>query len=233
MKTLTLLVLSVFLIGSLAGMIFAAITSAESSTPVVDSFENYNVGDNASSVWEEMYHYEDDYSVGGNEIIEDGSQVLEVSRSYLWHNSLNKIFFAKMKVVESSGDYQWYGSRLALVNPKNPLERYELRLYPHQDKIQVNYVDRTGRTGSMTEDLEVTTSEIIASADCDIDIGKWYYVLIMRSNEDNWKTMVFSWNKPTCILRWNDDRIDAEKPAIGIQSAGKYVITRFDELFAI
>lgn len=230
MKALFLVVMTTILLSSVAIPVNAV---QQQNTPFVDDFENYPAGDDASSVWEEVYHYEDGYSTGGAEVVSDGSQVLEVSRSYLWHNTFNKVFFSKMKVVSSSGDYEWYGSRIALVNPNNPLERYELRLYPHKDKVQINYVDRTNRTGNMEEDLTGTTSEIVVSEDCNIEVGKWYYTLLMRSGNKKWKAMVFSWNRPTCYLSWKDKEIGVKNPAIGIQSAGKYVTTRFDEIFAI
>ena len=206
---------------------------AAQGPPFVDDFENYDAGDNAGSVWEEVYSYEDEFSSGGAEVVEDGSQVLEVSRAYLWHNTMNRLFAGKMKVVESSDDFDWYGSRLSLVNQDNPLERYEVRLYPNTNKFQVNYVDRTGRTGIMSQDELITTSEILDSSECNIEADKWYYVLIMKNGPDKWKAMLFSWNRPTCHVEWQDDRIETNRPAIGIQSAGKFVTTNFDEIFAI
>lgn len=228
MKKAILSILAIFAVFSLLGAI-----SAQPGQPLVDDFENYETGSSASSVWEEVYEYEDEYSSGGAEVIEDGSQVLEVERAYLWHNSMSKMFSAKIKVVESSNDFDWYGSRMALVNPNNNLERYEIRLYPNVNKLQVNYVDRTGRTGIMSQDEMITTSEVLSSTDCNIEIGKWYYVLVMKNGNDKWKAMLFSWNRPTCQIQWQDDRIETDQPAIGIQSAGKYVTTRFDEVFAI
>jgi hypothetical protein len=201
--------------------------------PFVDDFERYPLGSDASSVWENVYHYEDEYSRGGAVVVQDDSQALEVSRSYLWRNAMGRIFFSKIKVTETSNEFDWYGSRLAFANPDNHLERYEVRLNPNVNTFQVNYVDRTGRTGIMSVDELVTTSEVLDSTNCNIGTGRWHYVMVMKSRNDNWNAMLFSWNRPTCHISWQDSRIEAQNPAIGIQSAGKYVTTRFDDIFVV
>jgi hypothetical protein len=217
MKVNRLLILSFAVLALTLTMV-----SADPNNPVIDDFEGYDLGDDASSVWDLVYNYEDAYSTGGAEVIEDGSQVLEVSRAYLWHDSFSRFFFGKMKVFEASEDYLWYGSRLALVNPENAMERYEVRLYPNTDRVFVKYVDK-----------ENDYSETLAKTECKINLDQWYHTLIMRGQDNKWRAMVFSGNNPTCMVRWQDDRITVENPVVGIQSAGKYVTSRFDEIFAI
>jgi asparagine N-glycosylation enzyme membrane subunit Stt3 len=195
-----------------------------------DNFENYPIGSDASCVWDTGYSYSDDFSEGGAEVIRDGSQVLEVNRAYLWHNTFSRLFLSRIKITQSSNDYEWYGSRVALVNRNNPLEKYEIRLYPNTNRLQVNYVDRTNRTGVMSEDNENTISEILDSTDCNINLNKWYYVFVVRKGT-KWKAYLFNWMRPTCKVTWEDNRITG-RPAIGIQSAGKYVTSRFDNIFS-
>ena len=37
-------------------------------------------------------------------------------------------------------------------------------------------------------------------------------------------------DQATCEIYWTNDKIDVDKFALGVQSAGKYVISKFDEL---
>ena len=178
--------------------------------------------------WTEEYSYSDGYSEGGVKDI--GEHAYKAHRIYTVGDVFNKIMIGKVKVVESTDDYSWYGARIALANPENPLERYEVRFNPESDKLQVNYVDRTNRTGVMSVDDEITVSEVLAFTECDIDENKWYYTTIMRYGH-SWKVQVWQKNNPTCFLSWKDDRIESQQYLMGLQSAGKYVVSKFDKVF--
>ncbi|KCZ71691.1 hypothetical protein ANME2D_02428 [Candidatus Methanoperedens nitroreducens] len=184
--------------------------------------------------WNEIYQYSDNYSTGYIDYLDNDRGTIEVSRTYAIRNNFQRIFFGKVKITQSSGEYDWYGPRLAIVNPENLLERYEIRLYPNTNKLQVNYVDRTNRTGDYFYDLEnnLTVSEIITSSDCNIDINKWDHVLVMKRGE-KWRALLISPRNPTCFVEWSDDRITGSVMSVGIQSAGKYIISQFERTISI
>jgi hypothetical protein len=184
--------------------------------------------------WNIDYIYSDNYSIGGIEQLDD--EIIEISRTYAWRGHFNNIFSGKVKIKQSVSECLhndeicgWYGSRLAIVNTDNLLERYEIRFYLHQNKIQINYVDRTNRTGNYKYDLNNTISEVIKQTNCNINLNTWYYSTILRNN-NKWKVIIMSALNPTCMIEWTDDRILGDTFAIGIQSAGKYVISEFDKV---
>jgi len=184
-----------------------------------------------SEIYDKVYSYSDDYS-GGGFFIDGSNKEIEVLRSYVWKSQFGAIFVGKIKVVSSSDNYDWYGSRLALVNPENILERYEIRLLPNEQRVEVRYVDRTNRSGTSSGYDPNTISEYLDSAPCDIEIGDWYYISVFRKG-NKLKTQIIRFDQPTCFIEWEDDRITGEELAIGIQSAGKYVVSRFDKIFTI
>ncbi len=181
--------------------------------------------------WEEVYSYSDEYSNGGFFIDTENDQI-EVSRAYVWRAKFGTIFNGKIQIVESNDKYSWYGSRLAIVDPYNVLVRYEIRLLPSENKLEIRYVDRTNRTGALSGIEPRTISEQLAVASCEIDTGTWYDVNIIRIG-NTWKAQLFSLTNPTCFVEWEDNRISADIYGIGIQSAGKYVTSRFDTIIAI
>ena len=185
-----------------------------------------------SNDWDTIYFYADNDSICE---IKGNGQNLEVSRAYGVKNFFKNVYFATVN-IKNSPDYDkslpWAGPRLAIVNPSNLLERYEIRLYPVTDTLQVNYVDRTGRTGDMSYDEEHTISEVLVSTDCSIEPNHNYYTVIMK-NGNKWKAFMTGGSRPTCFVTWEDDRIQNHKMVIGIQSAGKYIVSKFHKVFAI
>ena len=181
-------------------------------------------------VWEEVYSYSDEYSEGGFQIDTDSDEI-EVSRAYVWKAEFGTLFNGRIQVVNSNDKYSWYGSRIALVDPSNTLVRYEIRLLPGSDKLEVRYVDRTKRTGTLSGIEPETISEQLTITNCNINTGSWYDVNIINSG-NVWKVQLFSLTNPTCFVEWEDDKISAEKYGVGIQSAGKYVTSKFDTLIA-
>jgi len=185
--------------------------------------------------WDVIYQYSDNYSIGDIDYLDNNQGTIEVTRTYAHRNSFKHVFFGRVKITQSSEKYDWYGARLAIINPENLLERYEIRLYPNTNKLQVNYVDRTNRTGDYLYDLEnnMTVSEIITSSDCNINIDKWNHVIVMKQGEGKWRTILISSRNPTCFVEWRDDRITGNEMIVGIQSAGKYIITQFEKMVSI
>jgi len=184
-----------------------------------------------SEDFDEVYSYSDNYS-GGGFYIDDSSDEIEVSRSYVWKSQFGAIFVGKIKIVSSSENSSWEGSRLALINPENILERYEIRLLPNEQKIEVRYVDRTNRSGTLSGYDPDTTSKYLDSALCNIEVGEWYYISVFR-NGNKLKAQIVKFDKPTCFVEWEDNKITGDELAIGIQSAGKYVVSRFDKIFTL
>ncbi len=184
----------------------------------------------AISDWKVMYNYTDNESSGG--IKENEQNGFEVFRAYAVKNPIKRFYMAKFKIVEKT-DFEksadWAGPRLSLANPDNLLERYEVRFLPIVNKLQVNYVDRTGRTGDVEIDDKDTLSRVIASTDCKIDTDRNYLAIITK-NKDKYRVTVFSSKNPTCFLKWKDDTINTDKLNLAIQSAGKYVISNFDKI---
>jgi len=189
-----------------------------SSLPIIPKFE-------------EIYSYSDEYSEGGFSI-DSNEGYIEVSRAYVWKAEFGRLFNGKIQVVSSNDEYSWYGSRLALVDLENLLIRYEIRLLPSENKLEVRYVDRTNRSGTMGGTDLNTISEQLTVTDCNIEIGTWYDINIIK-NDDLWKAQLLSLTNPTCFVEWEDNRITRDEFGIGIQSAGKYVVSRFDKLIAI
>lgn len=186
--------------------------------------------DSQEVAWEEVYSYSDEYSEGGFTIDTQNNEI-EVSRAYAWKAEFGTLFNGIIQVVSSNDKYSWYGSRLALVNPDNTLERYEVRLLPGEDKLEVRYVDRTNRTGTLSGIDTETISEQLAVTNCNIDTGLWYDINIINL-DSVWKAQLLSLTNPTCFVEWEDSRISADKYGLGIQSAGKYVTSRFDAIIA-
>ena len=184
-----------------------------------------------SEDFDEVYSYSDNYS-GGGFYIDDSSDEIEVSRSYVWKSQFGAIFVGKIKIVSSSENSSWEGSRLALINPENILERYEIRLLPNEQKIEVRYVDRTNRSGTLSGYDPNTISEVLNFEFSDIEIGEWYYISVFR-NGNKFKAQIIRFDRPTIFIGWEDDRITGDELAIGIQSAGKYVVSRFEKIFTI
>lgn len=182
--------------------------------------------------WEVIYSYSDDYSTGGIKYMDPKGECVEVARTYASRNPFSTIFLGKIKIVQLDNRQNWYGPRIAIINPENNMQRYEIRLYPNTDKLQVNYVDRTNRTGEYYSDKWRTVSEVITTSNCEIRSDVWYHMIIMR-NGDGWNAMLVGGGKPTCFVQWTDDRIEGKDMVIGIQSAGKYVVSQFNKILAI
>ncbi len=191
----------------------------------------------ADSQWNSIYYYTDYEKPAYTQYLPD--DIVEVQRMYLWKDLFENLYSAKVQIkdldvnmYETTEAREWTSPRLAIANPDNDLERYELRFYPETDKLQVNYVDRTGRTGDWKVDKEFTVSEILSSVDCTINEQEWYYA-VMTHNGDDWKAVVMSGDYPTCIVRWSDDRINSEEFVVGVQSAGKYIVSNFQRVVTI
>lgn len=187
--------------------------------------------------WEQIYTYVDDTSEIA--VTELHGDLVEVKRTYAWRDYFKKLYSANVKIMSynNSDNYTWYGSRLGIINPQNTLERYEIRFYPTTEnkigKLQVNYVDRTNRTGIESFDEINTISEILQVTDCNIKIGEWYWTSILKQRNGKWKVMVYSVKNPSCIIKFKDKRIESKRYAIGIQSAGKGVVSRFNKVGGI
>ena len=180
-----------------------------------------------------IYTYEDEYSTGGFTPLTMDRTI--ATRAYGWSWIFNRVAIARVRIsdLDTEGEpAEWSSPRLAIINPDNLLERYEVRLYPLQDRLQANYVDRTGRTGDWSIDEDLTHSEVLAGTDCSIEPDRWYYTVVMRM-QDKWRVTLLSASSPTCFLSWNDDRITSEPFGIGVQSAGKYLVSEFERVVGI
>ncbi len=229
-KKLFLVFLSVFLFYMFLVNVNAMASSSETPSFFVSPVEQDN--------WASIYYYTDDEVHAKIENLANNK--VEIVRTYAWKGSpfkhiyLGKVQIKKFdtyKYITSEAKY-WSSPRMTIINPKNELERYELRFMPEKDKLQVNYVDRTGRTGYWNIDKYITTSEVLAQVDCEIEPKEWYYTVISKNN-NRWRAIVFSAKHPTCILDWKDDRIKSNKYLVGIQSAGKYIVSRFEDVKGI
>lgn len=191
----------------------------------------------AQSQWSSIYYYTDEEEPAYTTYLPD--DMIEVQRMYLWKDTFESLYSAKVRIKDLDADMyetnearEWTSPRLAIANPDNDLERYELRFYPELDKLQVNYVDRTGRTGDWNVDKEFTISEVLSSVDCEIEEKEWYYTVITYDDAE-WKAVVMSGQHPTCLINWEDDRIESDEYIVGVQSAGKYIVSRFQRVVTI
>jgi hypothetical protein len=204
----------------LCGLLVAAVDATATSVPRYDD-------------WKTIYSYSDDYSAGFISRMAVDKTV--AARSYAWSKTFSNVFIGKVTILELDEDKNhapWTGPRMNIVNPENLLERYEVRMYPLQDTLQVNYVDRSQRTGDWTVDDELTESIVIQSTDCKVLPERTYHMVI-TNNKDNWRVSLMHPFQPTCFLKWTDDRIQSGVYAAGIQSAGKYLVSEFQHLASI
>ncbi len=189
-----------------------------------------------SDEWTEGYSYGDNYSTGG--IFHIANETVQVERAFGWRGTFKRMIVGRVMInefkdhlFETEEAKNWASPRLAILNPDNEMERYEIRFYPELDKVQVNYVDRTNKVDDL--DVEDPISDIIASEDCDISTDKWYYPIIANNGHKHWRVIIMSDNQPTCFLIWNDDRIISGEYKLGIQSAGKYLKSEFNKIFGV
>jgi hypothetical protein len=190
-----------------------------------------------AQTWQEVYSYSDDYSEGGlNEINE---QRIDLHRTYAVKSQFKRVIVGRVMIskfqdhlFQTEEAKNWASPRIAITSPNNDLRRYEIRFLPELNKVQANYVDRTGRTGVWTADEENTISEILASSDCEIITHKWYYPVI-TNHGNKWRVTIMSDNQPTCFLEWKDKRVFSARYVLGIQSAGKYLESKFDKIFGV
>ncbi len=177
-------------------------------------------------ILKEIYTYGD-----GENLIEENDQ-FKILRGYFWKEDLTKGMVGRLQM---KGDYDnnsanWSGARLGIINPENLLERYEIRFYPILDKIQINYVDRTNRTGNWAIDQNTTISQKIISIPYNVQNNREYYVTVVKKGE-KWDIEIMDLVSPTLFISFSDDRIQSERFYLGLQSAGRDVESKFNTIF--
>ena len=98
-------------------------------------------------LWNPVYKY------GDENIIEETKDSITIKRINIQKFDFKTYFIGKVKIIEVDGNYTkddltWLGARLTIANPNNLMEKFEVRLYPEENRfrdkslVAVNYVDR-------------------------------------------------------------------------------------------